>query len=254
MSSYALFLFEGQKTEPNISRSLRKCVLDRDSMIIVESSFGFNIYKLFDAVAKDKFFDTYEYVVEQLQKKKVLTNEESTILEFDDARKFEQIYLFFDYDCHCTNAGDHKLEHMLELFNDSQDKGLLCVSYPMVEAIRHQRRDEPEYLTYSIKELAEYKKWVNAAPEMDKQFVNWGTYTLDTWRSITKQHLARANYLLRDSMEMPTEPLEVDVLFNCQLEKHISNGEVVVISGFPMMLLDHYGVSTYKKLEPELGD
>jgi len=249
MSNCALFLFEGQKSEPNIARSLRENVLNRDSVLIVQASFGFNIYKLYADLSKDKFYDTYEYVVKQLQKKEKLTDEESQILEFDDARKFEQIYLFFDYDCHCSNADDHKLKQMLGLFNDAQDKGLLCVSYPMVEAIRHQRCDEPEYLTHSINDLAGYKRWVNAAPDMDKQFVNWGSYTLDTWRSITKQHLTRANFLMNGSMDLPTQPLEVDKLFSYQIDNHIPKEEVAVISGFPMMLLNHYGNLTYKKLE-----
>lgn len=249
MSSNVLFVFEGKRAEPNIARNLRETILERDSKIVVQTSYGMNIYNLFNKITIDEYFNTYEFIVQELNQKQDLTDDDIAVMGIEDPDDISEIYLFFDYDCHCSNADDEKIRQMVELFNDAQDKGLLCVSYPMVEAIRHQRGHEPEYLTHSTTDLRSYKTWVNAAPEIDKQFQNWGLYTLETWVSITKQHLSRVHFLLTDSLELPTEPVCMLEVFERQMDKHRPDNEVAVISGFPMMLLDHYGKDTFNVLE-----
>ncbi|MDC9511131.1 MULTISPECIES: hypothetical protein [Pseudoalteromonas] len=248
MSSNVLFVFEGEKAEPNIARNLRNTIFDRDNKLVVQTAYGMSIYKLFREITKDKYFDTYEFIYEQLENRENPTDDDLAVMEIEDPENISEIYLFFDYDCHCSNADDNKIHHMVELFNNAQDKGLLCVSYPMVEAIRHQKGNEVEYLTHETTDLANYKRWVNAAPEMDKQFLNWGLYTQDTWSSIVKQHLSRANCLLTEVLELPTSPICMVTLFEKQMEKHRPHNQVVVISGFPLMLLEHYGSDTYQIL------
>ncbi|POC39917.1 hypothetical protein [Vibrio vulnificus] len=248
MSSNVLFVFEGAGAEPNIARNLRKTILDRDNKLVVQTAYGMNIYKLCSEITKDEYFDTYEFIYEQLENRANPTNDDLAVMEIEDPEKISEIYLFFDYDCHCSNADDVKIREMVELFNSAQDKGLLCVSYPMVEAIRHQKGNGVEYLTHKTTDLTNYKKWVNAAPEMDKRFLNWGTYTQETWGSIAKQHLSRANFLLSDVLDLPTSPICMVELFEKQMEKHRPHDQVAVISGFPLMLLDHYGNDTYHVL------
>lgn len=198
---------------------------------------------------EDEYFDTYEFIVQELKKRDNPTDDDIAVIAIGDPDSISEIYLFFDYDCHCSDADDDKIRQMVRLFNDAQAKGLLCVSYPMVEAIRHQRGHDPEYLTHSIVDLRNYKRWVNSAPEIDRQFQNWGLYTLDTWSSITKQHLSRSNYLLKDSLALPTEPVCMIEIFESQMNMHRPNDQIAVISGFPLMLFDHYGNDTYKMLE-----
>ncbi|GGP69365.1 MULTISPECIES: hypothetical protein [Shewanella] len=249
MSSNILFVFEGRKAEPNIARNLREQILNRDSKLIVQTSYGMSIYNLFNKVTEDEYFDTYEFIVQELESRDKLTDDDSAVIAIEDPDDISEIYLFFDYDCHCSNADDKKIRDMVGLFNDAQDKGLLCISYPMVEAIRHQRGHAPEYLTHSTVDLRNYKKWVNAAPDMDKQFQNWGLYTSETWSSIAKQHLSRVNYLLNDSLELPTEPACMVEVFESQMNKHRPSSQVAVISGFPLMLFDLYGDDTFNILD-----
>ncbi len=249
MSSNVLFVFEGKRAEPNIARNLRETILDRDSKLIVQTSYGMSIYNLFNKVTEDEYFDTYEFIVQELENRDNPTDDDIAVIAIEDPDDISEIYLFFDYDCHCSNADDNKINQMVGLFNDAQDKGLICVSYPMVEAIRHQRGHDPEYLTHSTVDLRNYKRWVNTDPEIDKQFHNWGLYTLDTWSSITKQHLSRVNYLLKDSLGLPTEPVCMVEVFENQMGKHRPNDQIAVISGFPLMLLDFYGDDTYRMLE-----
>ncbi|WP_239990411.1 hypothetical protein [Vibrio harveyi] len=208
-----------------------------------------NIYNLFNKITKDEYFDTYDFIVQELEAKPNPTDDDLAVIAIEDPDVISEIYLFFDYDCHCSDADDDKIRQMVELFNDAQNKGLLCVSYPMVEAIRHQRGLEPEYITHSTTDLRNYKTWVNTSPEIDKQFQNWGLYTQATWSNIAKQHLSRVNCLLTDALELPSEPVCMIKIFEQQMAKHRPHEQVAVISGFPLMLLDHYGNDTFNILE-----
>ena len=249
MSSYVLCIFEGQKAEPNITDNLCRNLLDEDTKTILKVSFGCNIYKLYQEVIKDEYFDTYELLVEQLAKRPDLSENDKAVLEIDDPDNISDIYLFFDYDCHCSNAKDDKLQVMLDTFNDPQDRGFICISYPMVEAVRHQKDDGFSEVLHPITDLTNYKKWTNQNADLDKRYHNWGAYTFETWFSITQCHLARANYLVNDLLALPESQVGQDVIFEKQLEKHIPNDEVAVISAFPLMLHDYYGNDLYHLLD-----
>ncbi len=249
MSSYVLCIFEGQRAEPNITDNLCRHLLDEDAKTILKVSFGCNIYKLYQEVIKDEYFDTYELLIEQLVKRPNLSENDKAVLEIDDPDNISDIYLFFDYDCHCSNADDEKLQVMLDTFNDPQNRGLMCISYPMVEAIRHQQDEAFSEVLHPITELTNYKKWINQNQDLDKSYHNWGAYTFNTWRSITQCHLVRANYLVNDLLVLPELQVEQDVIFENQLAKHIPNNEVAVISAFPLMLFDYYGNELYQRFE-----
>ncbi|HCG5133897.1 TPA: hypothetical protein NJY83_001381 [Vibrio parahaemolyticus] len=249
MSSYVLCIFEGQKTEQNIAENLCKHFLNDGDKVILRASYGFNIYQLFESVSQDEFFDTYELIVEQLKKRKTpLLQEEEKVIAIEDPSKISDIYLFFDYDCHCSNANDEKLSEMLKTFNDSQDRGLLCVSYPMVEAIRHQFNESPLEILHSIEELDQYKKWINTNETLSPRYFNWGLYDLITWKEIINQHLIRANYLITNLLELPKNQIEQLIIFNTQIEKHIPEKKVAVISSFPLMLFEYYGSNLIERI------
>ena len=248
MSSYILCVFEGQKTEPNIANSLWRHLLDDGSKVILKASYGCNLYKLYEEIIKDEFFDTHGILVEQIQKRGNFTRNDEEVLAIEDLDEISDIYLFFDYDCHCSNANDAKLGRMLNTFNDPQDRGLLCISYPMVEAIKHQKGEEVIEELHSINDLANYKKWVNANQEFDKDYLNSGLYTADIWKSITENNLARANILVNDDSTLPMSQIEQNEIFAQQLVKHIPNEQVAVLSSFLLMVFDYYGNELYNIL------
>lgn len=250
MTSYVLCIFEGRKTEQNIANNLCAHLLNDDNKVILRASYGFNLYQLYEEISKDEFFDTYEVIVEQLTaRNNHLGPEEQKVLEIIDPTKISDTYLFFDYDCHCSNADNNKLAAMLKTFDDPQERGLLCVSYPMVEAIRHQKTAEYQEVLYPIEQLAGYKSWLNGNQELDKKYFNWGLYDLDVWSEITQQHLARANFLVSNTLSLPDYQLEQQLIFNKQLEKHIPQHKVAVISAFPLMLFDYYGKCLIERLQ-----
>ncbi|KJF83158.1 hypothetical protein [Photobacterium angustum] len=246
MSSYVLCIFEGVKTEINITNNLIQHYLNDDGKDILRASFGFPIYKLYESIVADEFFDTYELIVEELSKRTSLKSYEQEILEID-SEKISDIYLFFDYDCHCSNASNDKLEEMLNVFDDPQDKGLLCISYPMVEAIKHQKSTSfmQELHPIDNQSLSSYKRWLNSNSELSTNYKNWGLYTLETWNDLTRQHLARANLLVNGSLDLPTEVFLQKDIFDKQLEVHYPNNEIAVISSFPLMLYNYYGKNIF---------
>ncbi|MCE2570273.1 hypothetical protein [Motilimonas eburnea] len=249
MSSYVLCIFEGKKAEPNITHSLCNCILNSEDKVILRASYGFNIYKLYAELKKDPYLDTYELIAEELKKRRVAENrqgkelneDELAVINIDDSTLISDIYLIFDYDAHCTNANDEKLTEMLEKFSDAQDEGLLLVSYPMVEAIKHQQGAKYQEEVYPISGFANYKSWTNTYSLLDKRYQNWGAYDFDIWKEIIEHHLARANYLLNEQLSLPVSQLESRDIFMQQLEKHIPDGNVAVVSSFPLMLFDFYG-------------
>ncbi|CED70944.1 putative uncharacterized protein [Aliivibrio wodanis] len=256
MSSYVLCIFEGKRAEPNITNNLCVNLLQDEDKVILRASYGCNIYKLYAEIEKDPYLDTYELLVEELIKRQKeeqrlgrdLREEELAVLNIDDSSLISDIYLIFDYDAHCSNANDKKLVEMLDKFNNPQEEGLLIVSYPMVEAIRHQRSVEYREELYALSEFGKYKNWTNKDADLDKKYHNWGAYDFDTWREIVAQHLARANHLVTNELSLPKSQIEQQEIFIQQLDKHVPNGNIAVISSFPLMLFDYYGQALMSKL------
>jgi hypothetical protein len=257
MSSITLFIFEGKGTEQNITANLCKYFINEKDKTLIKASYGFNIYKLFEELENDKALDIYELIVEELEKRPVISESDQLVLDIEDSENISDIYLFFDYDCHCTNANDKKLEIMLNRFNDAQGDGLLCISYPMVESIRHQKSAIYSYETYPTSDLPNYKTWVTLQireGELDIQYQNWGLYTLSIWKDIINVNLARANQLTLGLSKAPNNPLVQLDIFHSQQEKHIPKNEVAVLSSFPLMLHDFYGDELTSKLTTTTHD
>lgn len=246
MNNYVLCIFEGRKTEQNIANNMCHYLLNNDDRIILRASYGFNIYKLFEETSKDDYLDTYEIITEQLKKRgSELSVEENNVLNISEQSKISDIYLFFDYDAHCTNANNEKLHSMLNFFDNPQDRGLLCISYPMVEAIRHQHSADYQEVLHSIEKLKEYKSWLNKSTLLEKRYFNWGLYDLSIWSEIIRQHLARVNFLVNNVLILPESQIEQHLIFKHQCEKHIPNSKIAVISAFPLMLFDYYGMRLF---------
>ena len=252
METCTLFIFEGLKTERNIANNLAQFFIADDSTLI-RASYGQNIYKLYADLAADDGLDLLGLLCEQLRKRSRKQDDDQAILELEGADAITDIYLFFDYDPHCTNADDSKLTEMLTLFCDSQDQGLLCISYPMVEAVRHHPGEGAIALTCSTKALRDYKGVLKQTDDngvhlhTDSRFYNWGAYALEHWRELSHTHLARGNDLVNDTPVLPDDQLEPSAIFQAQQHKHLPE-QIRVLSAFPLMLHNYYGNRLYEKL------
>lgn len=247
-----LFIFEGAKTEDKLVKSLELNFLgDRHAIKCV---FDAEIYQLYRAVRDESGFSID--IISLLKKR---TAENAEILKDYNRDSFAYIYLFFDYDAHSTLADDEKIKEMLSFFNDETDEGMLYISYPMVEAIRHYK-DMESFRSLTVKckrnncpytdecldkddclKEPHYKHVV--ATESKPQLSNVNSYTKQVWQELITAHLCKVNALINDVFVLPTSLISQETIFSKQLEKHIYHKcpEVAVLSAFPLYVLDYFG-------------
>lgn len=247
-----LFIFEGARTENKFVEKLEVNFLEK--IHAIKCVYDAEIYQLYRAIKKeDKFFFD---VVDMLKERSI---ENAEILKDYNRNSFAYIYLFFDYDAHSTLADDNKISEMLSYFNDETDNGMLYISYPMVEAIRHfknmesfkdltvkcKRRNCP-YIDSCTKQIdcqkePHYKQL--AAIDSKPQLSNLNSYTAFIWKELITAHLSKANYLVNNVFSLPSYLIDQRTIFAKQLEKHINKvcPEVAVLSAFPLYVLDYYG-------------
>ena len=260
-----LFVFEGAKTEDKLVEKLEKNFLgDRHAIKCV---FDAEIYQLYHAIKEDDKAFSID-IVSLLKERKA---ENAEILKGYTRDSFAYIYMFFDYDAHSTLADDEKIKEMLSFFNDETDEGMLYISYPMVEAIRHFR-DMESFKSLTVKckrgncpyqencpdkveclNEPHYKKFITA--DSKPQLTNVNSFTRPVWQELIAAHLCKANYLVNGVFTLPGSLMSQETIFSRQLEKHISHKcpEVAVLSAFPLYVLDYYGCDeTIKRLNPQL--
>ena len=227
--------------------------------ISVKCVYDAEIYQLYK-ILKEEEFD-----VDLVELLKERNKENAELLQDYNRDSFAYIYLFFDYDAHSTLADDDKIEKMLTFFNNETENGLLYISYPMLEAIRHYKdmqsfkgltvkckrancpyMDECDEVEACLKE-SHYKNV--SASECQPQLTNINKYTKEVWQELIRAHVSKMNYLVYDVFDLPVKIESQNVIFSKQLEKHINHKcpKVAVLSAFPIYVLDYYGVETLKK-------
>ena len=255
-----LFIFEGAKTEDKLVEKLECNFLgDRHAIKCV---FDAEIYQLYRAIKDESGFSLD--IVSLLKER---TAENAEILKGYNRNSFAYIYLFFDYDAHSTLADDEKIKEMLSFFNDETGEGMLYISYPMVEAIRHFR-DMESFKSLTVKCKRKNCPYANECPDKDScmsephykrvvateskpQLSNVNAYIKPIWQELITAHLCKVNALVNDVFALPTSLISQEEIFSRQLEKHICRRcpEVAVLSAFPLYVLDFFGCDrTIEKL------
>lgn len=253
-----LFVFEGIKTEDKLVEKLECNFLGERNAI--KCVFDAEIYQLYRLI-KDE--DVFSLDIVSVLKER--TNENRRALEGYNRDSFAFVYLFFDYDAHSSLADDEKIKEMLSFFNDETREGMLYISYPMVEAIRHYK-DMENFKALKVKckrgncQFAEecmdkdvclkephYKQIVN--DECRPQLTNVNSYTKKVWQELIAAHLYKANNIVNDDFSFPESLLSQQDIFTKQLEKYICHKcpEVAVLSAFPLYVLDYYGCEKAKE-------
>jgi hypothetical protein len=264
--SKILFVFEGEKTEDTIVRSLETHLLSSKNLII-KCAFGAEIYQLYKEIKTDEDLDIFSLIKERD------VNRSEVLKEFDKD-DFGEIYLFFDYDAHATLAGsldqfgnpvvdgDEKLKDLLNFFDNETENGKLYISYPMVEALRHIK----DYKTFNelvVKCKGKNCQFRQTCSEKDncinephyKAVVdtenltalrNVKTYTKEIWSNLIIAHLSKMNFIVNNKYEFPQKEETQKDIFAKQLEKHINHKcpMVAVLSAFPIFVFDYYGDKT----------
>ncbi len=254
-----LFIFEG-KREWNYVESLKQHFLQGDSekqRIVIKCVYKTDIYQLFKQMSDDNF--AIDIVT-------LLKGRDETLKDYNQD-SFACIYLFFDYDGHATEADDSKIMEMLKYFNNETENGLLFLSYPMLEAIRHYT-DKESFKDLIVKCKAKNCSNRNNCSDVEacdaedhykkqssdkNKFNDIRKYTPEIWKELIKAHVYKMNYLVSDSYTMPTYIVTQSTIFEKQLEKYIKQQcpKVAVLSAFPLYVLDYYGAEKLKKILEE---
>lgn len=177
--------------------------------------------------------DPYLDIVE-LVREKFLKN--SKILEDFERHDFFQVYLFFDYDGHATQAGDDKIERMLELFDNETESGKLYISYPMIEAYKDTTDDFQNHCVPARKNIR-YKKLLTT------NYADPKKVTAADWCQIVVRHLKKGNFIVNGVYEAPSSISRQDEIFDAQVSKFINTEEscVGVLSGVPFFIVEYFG-------------
>lgn len=266
MNNY-LFVFEGGKTENVFYKSLEKHLLGKK--FATTCVFGADIYYLYRELkpANDAGFD--EDIFSVLKTQSVAN---SQLLAGRSKDSFAGVFLFFDYDAHATLAdkgeklGDEKIIEMLEFFDNDTENGMLFISYPMVEAIRHYT-DYEGFRDLIVKcrgrncskllfcEDADaclsepgYKEMVGK--ESLPSLTNVNKYTQYLWKQIVQAHLAKSNYIVTGEYAFPSAYHSQKDIFQSQCEKYLSLEcpQVAVLSAFPPFLLYYWGIARTRSI------
>lgn len=244
MAETILLVFEGEKAEIGIFNKIKKFYFNNEKNSVVHASYVAEIYQLFKAVKEDPFLDIVELLRKRNEKNaKSLSNIKRV--------NVSQIYLFFDYDNHATDATDEKIQNMLEFFNEETENGKLFISYPMVEALWHINNESKscyELCTVKTKIGKKYKNLVS----IDSSFKDPRKIDINDWNFITLKTIKKANCIVNDTPEKPeyNEFMDINqqVIFESQLEKFIPYQKIAVLSGIPLFIVDYFGEKLYENL------
>ncbi len=252
-----LFVFEGSRAESKYVEKLEQNFLGK--RITVKCVYDAEIYQLYKNLKEEELdFDMVELLKER-------SKENEELLKDYTRDSFAYIYLFFDYDAHSTLADDSKIKEMLKFFDNETENGLLYISYPMVEAIRHYKnmehfrdltvkckrancayKDDCDDIEACLKE-PHYKTFSAADCRLDLNNIN--KYTNAVWQELINAHVSKMNYLVNGDYAFPEKTESQSMIFDKQLEKYVNHKcpMVAVLSAFPIYVLDYYGVETLKK-------
>ncbi len=238
MSNKILFVFEGQRAEGQVADNLRQYFMTEDTVIY--SAYCREVYQLYRQVAEDEYIDVFVLLRELEQNKKHLSK-----FKRDD---FAQIYMFFDYDGHATNADDSIIQELLDFFDEETSFGKLYISYPMVEAIKHQSEGKDyKDLRVQAKEKISYKALVHN--DCDTKWSDITRYSFEQWKELIELNLKKMCYLVKDDYVLPRIPIPQLEIFHHQFIKYIKRDALVtVLSAFPIFLFDYYGVRLFEIL------
>ena len=253
-----LFVYEGNSAEPKYVDKLEKNFLGE--RIAIKCVYDAEIYQLYRQMKDDDF------AIDIVSILKERSHQNAEILKDYNRDSFAYIYLFFDYDGHSTMADDSKIREMLQFFDNETENGMLYISYPMVEAIRHYKdmdsfqnstakckrgksldamkcpyKEECETLDECLQE-PHYKPL--SASDNNPQLNNINHYNEEVWKTLIKAHVFKMNYLVNDSYSMPQTIEAQSTIFENQYTKYINHKcpKVAVLSAFPIYVLDYYGV------------
>lgn len=254
-----LFIFEGNKREPQLFDSIQKLFFPKDNDAIV-CSFGNNIYELYRQL--EELGGDGDVV--SILREKYYDKEDNPFEHITASSDFSEIYLFFDYDFHNQNYPlselNRQLEEMLRLFDNETENGKLYINYPMVESIRYTKQlPDKDYWTYTVsrdgckdfKRLAGEFSAYNSLdficiPARREPTVAEINKAKTNWDYLKIQNVCKANYICSGDNNLPEtlESISQGHVFHNQQEKFVNGGDICkvsILNAFPLFLYEYFG-------------
>lgn len=245
-------IYEGNKTERILIENLKKIFfLNRANIVFVGFPAGQNIYMLWKQIQKD------EYETDLIELIREYNRDAAEKLKGYSRDDFSEIYLFFDYDGHNCNLsatdpdGTAVLGEMLETFDNETELGKLYINYPMVEAIRDNKKEDCCYRRCSVS-LEEAGKYKNIVSDM-KEFQDFRKYTYEDWQYLCQQAIRKANCIVQGKYETASykelfQYLSQQDIYQSQQKNFVSKGEIAILSSVPLFLLEYFPGTFYEKI------
>jgi hypothetical protein len=254
MSNTILLVFEGAKTEHTIFNSIEKHFFAGSfRKTILRSSFKGEIYQLWKKIKDDAYLDIIELL-------KTRDDAIKNIIR----KEVSEIHLFFDHDAHSHLNSvpqaeyDAILSNMLKTFNNEYEQGKLWISYPMVEAIKHCRKNPNDCFKDSMIKISENTKYKDLVNHIS-DFQDMKNITRDDWTYLIEINIQKAYCLILNQYKSIDDYSEIRSWFENdtnirlmihekQIEKFINpKSEVAVLSSFPFFLLYYFGASLFSE-------
>lgn len=243
MSSDILFIVEGETTEPTIINKIIATLKIREKSNCF--CYGTSIHRLYKELEND-LDDSLDICLVLKEKE---TDEEKRIIL---GKEYGAIYLIFDFDPHWRGVDINSLVKMKRLFNDSLEKGLLLINYPMIEAFKHiNKMPDRSFIdkTVSITDIEQYKKLVHA----DSSYRNLTSYNMHIIINIIFHHGVKLNYLINGKETFPSydefERIVKDESF-CETQyENYQNNALQVVATFFYFIFDLKPRTFYEEVE-----
>ena len=224
-----LYIVEGETEKKLLRRLWERFEPDNCYDVYV---YNTNIHVLIESLFRDGEMDEDLEIVRELRSIEKDENKRAVL-----SKRFEYVYMIFDFDPQDSRINMDRIGQMLDYFNDPAGNGRLYLNYPMMESYRHIRSfadGEFKDRKVSLDLLREggYKRLVDS--ESGKEFKQLNEYTKETFRSIIEMHLKKENYLVNGLFELMDEDGFFDMtgseLLRVQVKAVEKEGSVYVIN------------------------
>lgn len=261
-----LFVFEGAKTEPLIYSTIKNLYF-KDSEDITYI-FNSNIYGLYNRIKRE--FSDFSGIEDAADVVSILQemHPESELSKISTSSQIDQIFLFFDYDFQhafhikeqhqeldledIIKEDNHRIEELLDFFNDETNMGKLYINYPMIESLKYTKSlPDVNFNSYVVTLEDCHKKFKRIAEEFsDYKGYKGLLYDVQTdidivknnWELLKEQNVGKANFMCNCSKGFPSVKTSIsqDTIFLSQMMKYTSSKLIYILSSFPIFLYDYF--------------
>lgn len=268
-----LFVFEGQKREPALFRSLERVILPESNERII-CSYGNNIHALYQTMTQNGKADEDEYLdLVSILRERAFSDPDNPLNQISSSSDISEIYLFFDYDIHHQSRDRNStiedntahIEKMLAFFDNETENGKLFISYPMIEAILYTKKlPDKLFHTYNIP-VSETGSFKAKASEFsfygNLDFISFrmnrkgiltdypdqkkaGTVK-SNWFHLIRQNVEKARFIVSGILAIPENKDEISQMkiYSGQQVRQLDTGEIAI--------LDSLSLFAYEYLRPD---